>query len=619
MKLNASTCINLLLILGLMLPYFLFPFAFNYEVYINDHYLIVLISFVAVVIHCLVQIPDFKKLKRGRSVVVRNFALILFLSAYLFFPDFSFSNEYFSYLLPLVIVAFFISYTNKSFFNLLAFAFVLFWCYQVYLGLYQISLNSFISEPITGSLQNSGAFAIYIVTAFPLVLYLLFKQHCIIQYMGLVSEDVEIISKYKRRETVLKNIKAAVSILLLFVVGYLLIYAESRTALLSLVMMLVFASCQYYSYTIKSFLRKHAYIFIISFILLLAFSGYTAFYLFKAKELSAVGRIMIWEISFQHIKENFWFGVGPGWFTWYYPHWQSEYFKASPDTPFDYYLAASETYLAFNEPLQLFKSVGMIGFFFSCLSLVHFFRATSQSYKGLLIILKIIIIGILTAGLSSYPLHLNSILLLTIFCFAVTERIRDCKFYDRVVNRPVISRLSLGMALLLLVVAMTGAKIAFEKYNSVKKWETLEQTNSTREAKKEQYFNLNKNLSTNGKFLTSYGEFLQKDSADFLQAVLVLTKAKKYFTSYQTISALAMAYWRVKNYNKAIENFEWLSNYVPNKFGVKYELMKLYIESGDFNRAKHYANLILIMPVKIPSDKVDEIKFEVRKTLEELN
>jgi hypothetical protein len=50
---------------------------------------------------------------------------------------------------------------------------------------------------------------------------------------------------------------------------------------------------------------------------------------------------------------------------------------------------------------------------------------------------------------------------------------------------------------------------------------------------------------------------------------------------------------------------------LPNHFGPKYELFKIYLEIGDYQKAKQTADIILKMPVKIPSETVEQIKKEV--------
>ena len=128
-------------------------------------------------------------------------------------------------------------------------------------------------------------------------------------------------------------------------------------------------------------------------------------------------------------------------------------------------------------------------------------------------------------------------------------------------------------------------------------------------------FELNSALRGDGKYLTEYGR-RQLESGDPEKAVETLEKASQYFISRKTMEALAIAYERVGNYRAAIETRRWLCDFLPNKFAPRYELMKLYKKTGDTASEKKVANIILTIPVKIPSAEVDKIKDEARKSIE---
>jgi tetratricopeptide (TPR) repeat protein len=163
------------------------------------------------------------------------------------------------------------------------------------------------------------------------------------------------------------------------------------------------------------------------------------------------------------------------------------------------------------------------------------------------------------------------------------------------------------------------AFIAFKHLMAKNRWHNLRNNYTlSRDETKANYADLYPTLKHDGKFLTEYGGYLIEDSADCIKAVEVLERAKQYFISRKTIEATGYAYWQLKNYSKAIENFEWLSNFIPSLFAPKYELLKLYNEKGDNENAKRMANIILTMPVKIPSDRVEQIKEDTKKILQNL-
>ena len=111
---------------------------------------------------------------------------------------------------------------------------------------------------------------------------------------------------------------------------------------------------------------------------------------------------------------------------------------------------------------------------------------------------------------------------------------------------------------------------------------------------------------------------LGEDSTDCANASIILEEAKKYFISSVTIETLAQAYKKTGNYKKAIENYEWLCHYLPNIFGTKLELLKLYVDVGDTANARKTANVIMTMPVKLGSHELDRIKVQTESILHQL-
>ena len=76
------------------------------------------------------------------------------------------------------------------------------------------------------------------------------------------------------------------------------------------------------------------------------------------------------------------------------------------------------------------------------------------------------------------------------------------------------------------------------------------------------------------------GEHLA-DLGDMPNALKVLEESKKYYISSRTFSSTADAYYQSGNIAAAIKNLEDLSNMIPSKFYPRYELVKLYYQSGD--------------------------------------
>ena len=78
---------------------------------------------------------------------------------------------------------------------------------------------------------------------------------------------------------------------------------------------------------------------------------------------------------------------------------------------------------------------------------------------------------------------------------------------------------------------------------------------------------------------------------------------------------LNFTYYQSGNIPAAIKNLEDLSNLIPSKFYPRYELVKLYYQSGDLLKCNQMARFILSMPVKKMSPEVNMIKKATRQLL----
>ncbi len=577
-----------------LLLYISYPFSFNYETSANKHYLFILIVFSGASLIAVLDLVCIKFNLQSTSPI-KAALVVLLMSRFLISERFSFSNEYFSNILVVMVIGLLCSGVEARILKTFIPLFLSVWLYQLCLGISQIAKASASYEAVAGTFGNSGVYAIYLVVHLPLIAYFVIK-----------------LPPFKNQIFV----KLVLSALLILTVS-VVVFVQSRTALMALVWMAVF---NFIPSKIKLFPKLYAQrpIFLGSlvtatFVMLLVAS----YYLFAVKKLSALGRIMMFDITFAHVKENFWFGVGPGWFTWHYPQWQQEYFLLNSKAPLNYYLSAGETYLAFNEHLQLFASVGFVGFIVYVTYIVYFYRAASVKNSSLLSALKVTVSGLIIAGLTSYPYHTNSLMLLMVICFAIAEVIRDNRFSLSGVNSSLLVRPSVLTALL--IVSLWGTCRALEGYEAKLAWDDLKASSDSRHGKKLAFESVAKTLQRDGKFMTDYGVFLSGDTADCNQAAIVLEKAKQSFLTPEVVMAIGDAYRKTGNYKKAIENLEWLSHYLPNRFAVKLQLMKMYVAAGNRKAAIRVGNTILTMPVKIESNEVDEIKAEVVNILNAYN
>ena len=327
-----------------------------------------------------------------------------------------------------------------------------------------------------------------------------------------------------------------------------------------------------------------------------------------------MGRILIWKISLLHISDYIFRGIGIGNFSFYYPQWQISYFSNHINSPAFYILNADDSHIAFNEFLQIFTETGIIGLITFTALIIYVLRLKPERNKIFVLALKATIILILFASLSSYALHCNPLLFLFAFCIAALLSFSKTKIFKFSTRRS----LPIIIFLLFQTLLFFTAYKSVRQYNLITKWETLRNNLFLAPSEiKSGYLELYPHLKSNGKFLLDMGEHLA-DINDTKFAVKILEESKKFYFSQRTLLATANAYYQLGDTANTIKNLEELSNLVPYQFYPKYNLVKLYIQSGDFIKATQKARILLSMPVKKPTSDVRLIKEETLRMLNKM-
>jgi O-antigen ligase len=584
--------------LGLMIHFLFYnTFTFNYETYLNQQYILVFwLPVLAMLLIWLFKFREYFSYKLGIGLVVMaSVASFLCFSYY-----YSFGNEYFFTIGTIAIACYCVFLLNQiNLLQAIVFAFVLLFVLQVNLGVQQqFSLRDDNNLLITGTLQNSGVYAYYLVFNLPFFYWCCFSSS-------------KRLSKEKNMRLVSLIFKFFFAFVFI-VVFYLICCTQSRTAIICLGITIgyfIFSSYKSKILAVVKFSPKSILLLIGA--ITIGSMGWISIWLFNLKKMSAIGRLLSFDIAWQHIADHFWLGVGLGRFTWYYPQWQVAYFDTNPKPTLAYFFSAGESYIIFNEYLQLFETIGLLGFLLCTYGFYRFFKLRVIKNRSLLLSTKCTALAILCSGFTSYPLHVNIILFLLGTCLAIGFSLNDRPM-------PIVEKkqwLYINKALITLCLFLVC--FAFHKgyvaYSAVNQWAILRNTNGLETLP--DYERVYPILKNDGKFLTEYGAALLKDRNNISTAISILEQAKQLSITRHSIESLATAYCNAKNYNATIVNQQFLVNYLPNKFLPKYNLLQTYILRNDTINVKKTANTILQMPVKINSFQVEQIMENTRDIL----
>lgn len=585
-----------------------YPFSFNYETYLNDQYkLFVTIPFFSIILTGLLFKKKIELHILNISIFIVCSIILLLLS---FSRYYSWGNEHFSVIGAILFISVgMLLLDNIVYIQITAIFFLLLFFYELNSGIIQwmdaSQHDGNLIFAIKGTLQNSGIYACYLLVNLPLLYWLFWNTH-FIKILNVKSKAYMSILYWTKRVIFL-------SIVLLSCI--LIFKTQSRTAYFAMIALTTSFLIINHGKSLPNTINKIPKSILFGSVIV-AFSTLwcVSSYLFNLRKLSAIGRLMRVDLTLQHINDMFWFGTGLGRFTWYFPQWQADYFASHPTAPHSYFLSAGESFLVFNEYIQLFKEVGFFGFVVIIILIYCFYKTKSEGNDLFLNMLKVTATTIFACGFTSYPFHVNIFLLMIAFCFGSTIKFGKNNSFLLKKGYFENSIIMTGSIVILLALTIVSSYKSFYQYKAMKR---LDHIRNDYNPNISIYDSLYLVLKHDGKFLAEYSMALKDISAENKRIAPILEEAKQYYISEKTIYALAKTYEKNGNYPKAIDNFRWLSNYLPNKFTPKYGLLKMYQKIGDTVLVRQLAKSILSMPVKIQSFEVEDIKSGVKNIQKE--
>ena len=421
----------------------------------------------------------------------------------------------------------------------------------------------------TGFLHNSG-------------LWVEFVAMTLICNIGLIH-----LKKSKKTSTLL--------IFVSFIVSFMLYESDSRASWLSFAIGIL----TFFSPLIIKHLPKSIIIRTGSLLILICLCTYLISGLYSYKKDSADGRILIWKISLEMVKDKPILGYGFYGFRKNYMNYQAAYLqeKQLPETINN---LADDNHHAFNEFLRIIIEQGIIGviILFIFLTTIGY---TIYKYKLYIDTVSRTIISCLTALLFfsffSYPLstfHINALIVILLAGLA-------CSSQDTPIWKLQIRSISLIIPYSIIFFISSVYLFSYSKANS--DWlNTLKgvytNDNILEEARKK--------LSGNPYFLSTYGKYLNKKKR-YSKAASILSQSIKEYPSYYTVMELGISYKAQKKYTEAMHCFYKAMHMIPHKIKPLYFMMELYYDQKDYKSAIQLSNRILCKQPKIRSSELNII------------
>jgi O-antigen polymerase len=444
---------------------------------------------------------------------------------------------------------------------------------------------------ITGGFLNPGVFANFIASIFPFVLAIVTRK-------GTESKRVKLGAAFilvgATGILVVSNARSAwvaSSISALFVLGHNKRFSDLRNVFLD------------------SYIKK-----IIFIITLTTGIAVASFFLYNLKKDSTDGRLFIWKLCVEMIKENPIFGIGSGYnsFPKAFNEQQRSYFEQNPhDT--DNGLLAGDAKYAFNDYMQLMIETGAVGLaLFIC---ILFFslngkngqkNITIQNYD-LLIASQSSIIAFLVCSLFSYPQkNISNFALFFVFIAYISSCHPAFKHQIPFKN----SFMTIASAML----AVLASAIIYYQICLLRhcyKWKEAYiyyQTGNIKNAL-EGYKRIQPFFNSYFLFMFNYGSILYVNG-NFDDAIHIFELSTKLNATYDTFLNLGGCYERISQFGKAEDCYIRASYTIPHKLSPKYNLLKLYIKTNKSTKAYEIASVIINMKIKIDTPVAVQMKRE---------
>jgi Lipid A core - O-antigen ligase and related enzymes len=446
---------------------------------------------------------------------------------------------------------------------------------------------------ITGSFFNPGPYACYLAVIFPMAFYYTLRYR-ICYKVKLHFRNIPIYLLW--------------GVSMLTVVSSILVLpaAMSRTAWIAcvggcgLVVMYFLAKNK----NVKSLVirNRKKCILAASIAILLIVAG--GFGMYKLKKDSADGRTFIWKNTIELIKQNP-FGVGIGSFSGSYGHVQAAYFESGKGTEDEKRVAGNPEY-AFNEYLQICAEQGIVAFLlFMCIIGYSLYIGIKRKK----IAATSSLLALLIAAGASYPFSVLPFLIVFVFLLALIHNGEKGIAIPKLV--------SVALAFCGVIIVSLCLYNRYPTYDAYKKWNRVKMLYSFGNNKdaSEEYRNIYPLLSDQIQFLFEYVQCLNK-SEQYEESNEVLEKAVKISCDPMLYNIMGKNYQAMKLYVEAERCFMKSSNIVPNRIYPYYLMTLMYVDSGEMEKAKTMAEVVLTKEPKVQSTAVREMRNEVKKLLE---
>jgi len=315
--------------------------------------------------------------------------------------------------------------------------------------------------------------------------------------------------------------------------------------------------------------------------------------LYFQKQASADGRLFVWKVSAEMIKQKPITGYGYGLFEKEYNLFQAEYFRTKPTTVLEK-TNARYVFMPYNDLLEQGIQGGVLGLllFLSVVLLFIFHAFKHKNTQLSCILLSVAVMSLVNFGLPAIPVWM-----LFLTSAAATNFNKQNK--SILIYRPISSLIYLtGLCTVLYFGVDQNDKLNAQEKLPVAK--QLLQCHKTQKALK-LLSDSPEEAGSSEAYFKMYGKILIR-AGRFREATVMLKRAAQYSSTPSLYIDLANCYAHNAQIKQSKECLLLVANMVPTNYTSRFMLMRLYEKNNEHDKQLATAREILSLPVK-PDDK----------------
>lgn len=323
--------------------------------------------------------------------------------------------------------------------------------------------------------------------------------------------------------------------------------------------------------------------------------------IYKFKEDSANGRLLVWLVSIKMIIDKPLFGFGVNGFAREYMSYQADYFQMHPDSQFA--ILADNVVQPFNEFINITIAFGIFGLLLFILLLVLLFKHTVSDKSRLSCVNISVLSTFVVWCMFSYPLS-EPFVWIIMTCMLFISFGNYCN--------------KLCPKIYKIVVVISSIWFVFSVVRTVyiTEWKRVERLSLMGHTSEmiPQYAKLYDKLHWNSKFLYNYGAELHYIK-DYNNALPIMEECQTRLNDYDVQVILADTYQNLGDMSRALICYTKAWQMIPNRFLPLYKEMLLYDNANDTINAQRIARQLLNKDIKVSSSYIDNILQDANEIL----